>query len=120
MEEIIVDEEIIVFPIGVAITIFWGLIGYMAIRLENKILVWILFATAPFEPALFIVNLVRSHKQRTSDCFVPVLQMSMIACGAIAIISRVATLWCMKYVMDDFGKGMKELSEYLAHDRLIN
>lgn len=113
VEEKIVREEIIVVPIAVTITFLWGLIGYMAIRLENRILVWILFTTSPFEPGLFIFNIVRSHVEKQEKCFVPVLQMSMIACGAIAIVSRIATIWCMKYVMDDFGKGMKQLSKLL-------
>ena len=116
MEEKIIPEEVIVVPIAVAITFFWGLLGYMAIRLEKKTLVWILFATSPFEPGLFIYNIVRSHIDKSNmDCFVTVLQMSMIACGAIAIVSRVATIWCMVYVMRDFGKGMKQLSKFVIN-----
>lgn len=114
MENKIIPEEVIVVPIAVLTTFFWGLIGYMAIRLENKTLVWILFITSPFEPGLFIFNIVRSHMSNV-DCFVGVLQMSMIACGAIAIVSRVATIWCMVYVMRDFGKGMKQLSMFVIN-----
>ena len=51
--------EVVIISVGIAVTVFWVATAYLAIRLENKVLVYVFYGTSWIEPCVVLVNLVR-------------------------------------------------------------
>lgn len=68
IEDKVDPTELAVIIVGIVITVFWVLFAYLAIRLENKILVYVFYGTSWLEPCVVIVNLVRVTRTFSIPC----------------------------------------------------
>lgn len=127
IEDKVDPTELIVIVVGIVVTVFWVLMAYLAIRLENKYLVYVFYATSWLEPCVVIVNLVRVRLIRYQQPFIFIpdplqtvqldhsvtsLIYSAYTCGIIALISRFLSVYTMILVTRNFGKGLKSKSEH--------
>lgn len=112
--------------VGIVVTVVWAIQAYLAIRLENKYLVYSFYASSWLEPAAVIANLVRvscndGNTKNISPLIVfqvPLLQhfsksliYSAYAVGIIALGSRILSIYSMHLVSQNFGKGLKAKSK---------
>ena len=101
--------EVVVIVVGILITIFWATQAYLAVRMENIYLVYSFYVSCFLEPAVVILNIVRTalivHESES-------LQYSAYACGTIALMSRALSIYTMYLVSKNFGKGLKALSKF--------
>ena len=111
--------ELVVISTGLAVTVFWVIIAYLAIRLENNCLVYTFYASSLIEPAVVILNMVRMASPSSipwaSDQVFHAskpLVWSAYACGLLALLSRFCTVVSMVIVQRNFGKGLKSFSKY--------
>ena len=101
-----VVPEIVVIIIGCLLTALWAKIGYRAVYGENIRLVHAFYALSLLEPTVVIYNIVRTAIITEGS---PSLKVSAYVCGAIALISRGASILLTYLVSQNFGKGLKPI-----------
>ncbi|RWS27779.1 uncharacterized protein B4U80_10328 [Leptotrombidium deliense] len=100
-------REALIVSCGIVFTIIWVTIGFLAVRFENKTLVFIFLMTSVVEPSLILYNLITFQ-----TTIVLPLRIAAYTCGIMAIIVRIASIGCMYKVMTNFGNGLGEKSRY--------
>ncbi|KAI1285382.1 hypothetical protein HDE_11831 [Halotydeus destructor] len=98
--------ELIIVAVGVIESIIWVILGFFAIRLEKRSLVYAFYATSIIEPMTIIGNLYRTVI--ISDHGAKSLVYATYACGLLALAVRVFALYSMSKVRNNFGKGLRE------------
>ncbi|XP_002737380.1 uncharacterized protein LOC100374839 [Saccoglossus kowalevskii] len=101
--------DYVLLVVGLVYGLLWNTMGYVAIRYENKALVWTFLAFSVFGPAYIIYKMVDlGMNWNTIDQEFMYLTVVIIICAAAALIVRVVLVITMVKVYQNFGKGLKE------------
>ncbi|XP_038075543.1 uncharacterized protein LOC119743225 [Patiria miniata] len=102
--------EKIVLGLGLPVTLIWNVVGFLAIRYENRILVglflltcWVLpvYTTYKFVDISFLWPTWTQHSQK-------VLPSCILVCGILAILVRAFLVVVVVHLSQNFGHGLGE------------
>ncbi|XP_013409718.1 uncharacterized protein LOC106173212 [Lingula anatina] len=101
---------ICVLTIGFAFTVAWSVLGYFAMRYENKILTFIFFATSVFEPGYIIFKVYQAATDVADENQEPdtsIDAVTFVGAGLALIVRVILLVFCYK-VYSNYGVGLKE------------
>ncbi|XP_022104255.1 uncharacterized protein LOC110986588 [Acanthaster planci] len=102
------NMEKIVLGLGLPVTLIWNILGFLAIRYENKLLVglflltcWVLpvYTTYKFVDVSFLWKTWTEHSQK-------VLPSCILVCGILGILVRVFLVVVVVHLSQNFGHGL--------------
>lgn len=99
-------EEKIILPIGIIISIAAFIIGYLCVRMENKILGIVFCVALLFEPAYIIYKIITSATEMT-DKTEP-LAVTTFTCAGLAFVIHIFVCLFFALAFRNFGKGLKQ------------
>ncbi|XP_022251628.1 uncharacterized protein LOC106467732 [Limulus polyphemus] len=109
--------ERVVLGVGVFFSVIWIILGFLAMRFEQKVMVWIFLGTSFFEPAYVLYEMIKAHTSKELDTN---LRNCIYLCGSFALVVRVAVFVYMILVMKNFGQGLRQkvygIKEHLSSD----
>ncbi|KAJ7331212.1 hypothetical protein OS493_019994 [Desmophyllum pertusum] len=96
--------------IGIPLQLAWSILGWFAMRRELMILVQIFIPLSLVEPAYLIyrINKVATNWSKNTSDGKDVLAYSFLGAASLAFIVRVLVLITLRFVVNNFGKGLKE------------
>ncbi|KAL9959551.1 hypothetical protein ACROYT_G032882 [Oculina patagonica] len=96
--------------VGIPFQLAWSILGWFAMRRELMILVQIFIPFSVVEPAYLIyrISKVASNWDKSIADNKDVLVYSFLGAASLAFIVRVLVLVTLKFVVSNFGKGLKE------------
>ncbi|XP_076329587.1 uncharacterized protein LOC143235368 isoform X2 [Tachypleus tridentatus] len=97
--------EKVVLGVGVFFSILWIILGFLSMRFEQKVMVWIFLGTSFFEPAYVLYEMIKAHTIQELDTN---LKNCIYLCGSFALVVRIAVFVYMVLVMKNFGQGLRQ------------
>ncbi|XP_033642182.1 uncharacterized protein LOC117302368 [Asterias rubens] len=100
--------DIVVLAAGTLYALVWFLNGLFAMRLENSVMMYLLWIFSIFEPAYIVYKIVDLGKEWSHPDYYQNIRAAIILGGACGLFIRCSLIGCTIYVYRNFGKGMKE------------
>ncbi|XP_067024515.1 uncharacterized protein [Acropora muricata] len=103
-------EAKITVSLGVPLQLFWSILGWLAMRREKMLLVWIFCPISVVEPAYLIyrTGMIIHHWEGETAGTNDVLIYSFLGAAVAALLVRALLLYSLRCVVKNFGKGLKE------------
>lgn len=98
-------KDIVVLAVGGFVTIVWFFLGYLTMKMENKIGAIFFFVLSLLELAYVIYKLVQVSDNLSEHAGIA---GSTIACGIMAIFVRILVIVASCFVCRNFNQGLKE------------
>ncbi|KAK3735317.1 hypothetical protein QZH41_018728 [Actinostola sp. cb2023] len=109
-EELNTSDKIIV-GVGIPFQFFWSVLGWCTMRKETRYPGIVFIALSFVEPAYIIYwfyNVINKWVSLTNGSSKRVLVYSFVVVATIALLIRVLVIIALKFVVDNFGKGLRE------------
>eukprot|EP01083_Nonionella_stella_P151152 482591_1 len=97
--------DVVLNASAVIVTIAWAYLGYFAIRFERSTLLKIFAAFSIVEPGYIAGYLFAVFRNPNRVKGVSFPQFAIV--GSLAVVCRILLMICVKFVFDDFNKGLK-------------
>lgn len=109
VQELTLRDEVTV-GVGIPLQLAWSILGWFAMRREQMILVYLFIPLSFVEPAYLIYRIDKVANNWDQDIAngQGVLDYSFLGAASLAFVVRVLVLVALKFVVNNFGKGLKE------------
>lgn len=110
VQDLVVGDKITV-GVGIPLQLAWSILGWFAMRKERMILVQLFIPLSFVEPCYLIYKIykvAKSWDKAIADGH-DVLVYSFLGAASLAFIVRVLVLVTLNFVVNNFGKGLKEI-----------
>ncbi|XP_065681905.1 uncharacterized protein LOC105844819 isoform X3 [Hydra vulgaris] len=108
----ITSEEKVVLGLGVPISFFWIVLGFLLTRFENiklNFIFWIIgFLEPPYIIWLFVKTKNEVNNQKKNDYDANVVLFCIFAAGVLGLLLRILVFVWSYFIFKNFNKGLKE------------
>ncbi|XP_032240747.1 uncharacterized protein LOC5515196 isoform X2 [Nematostella vectensis] len=102
-------QEKLVVGIGVPVQVIWAYLGWIIMRREILNLVWVFLPWSFLEPGYLIYrtyDIIANWKSQDNS---NILFYTFFGAAALALIIRVLVLVSLRFVVNNFGQGLREM-----------
>ncbi|XP_031570537.1 uncharacterized protein LOC116304889 [Actinia tenebrosa] len=108
-------SEILIVSVGIPFQLAWSIFGWLTLRKEVKYLLFIFIPASLVEPGYISYQIYMIHQDwsaKTKNCLHDTgncnLVFSFFLAAGLALLVRILVLCSLKFVVDNFGKGLRE------------
>ncbi|XP_046575473.1 uncharacterized protein LOC124283453 [Haliotis rubra] len=95
--------------VGIPYTLLWSILGWFVVR-ELRVWAWVFAVAGVVKPAYYLYKVIKVYTELAEDheAFSNTIVYSLLAAGAIALISWFILMAELIVVYRNFGKGLRE------------
>ncbi|XP_067683331.1 uncharacterized protein [Haliotis asinina] len=96
--------------VGIPYTLVWSILGWFVLRRELRVWAWVFAVAGVVKPGYYLYKVIKVYTELAEDpeAYSNTIVYSLLAAGAIALISWFILMAELIIVYRNFGKGLRE------------